>query len=1147
MAITATNRSRRSYDAAQIAQVLALPTPTPEQRHIIESPLENTLIVAGAGSGKTETMAARVVWLVANGLLAPDEVLGLTFTRKAAGELAARIATRLRALAAAGLWAPDDGGERPADDVAAVVSTYHAYAGRIVSEHGLRVGVEPDARLLTEAAAWQLAHEVVTAYDGPMDRVTFAPATVTRAVVALSGEMAEHLRGQDEVARYYEQFQDRVAALPLGATRARGLPRQVRELLAVVAARLQVMPIVEAYAEVKRARGCLDFADQVALAAQLARDFPDVARHERARYRVVLLDEFQDTSEAQLVLLRSLFADPAGGAQVPVVAVGDPHQSIYGWRGASATTLAQFPRLFAPADSPDASRARVRHLSVSWRNAEDVLVAANRVAAPLAVQSPIPVRRLQPAPGAGRGTVEVARLETTAQEAGYVAEQIALQWYDATGRPTGTTAAVLCRRRAQFVPVLEALRARGLPVEVVGLGGLLTMPEVQDVVALLSVAADPTRGDRLMRLLTGPAYRLGAADLDGLGAWARELHRRDRLRSTTPPGSANDETTQRQPAPSHPVIAPPEDQPSIVEAIERLPPPGWLGPEDESLSDLARERLADLAGRIARLRVMTGAQLAEQCAEAERMLGLDVELLARHDVPLDAARVHLDAFADAASAFAAAADRPSLGAFLAWLEVALEEERGLEAPTAAVATGAVQVLTVHAAKGLEWDVVAVPGLVEGAFPSTGSGRSTYDAATGEWTVSAARDKGWCVGLERLPYDLRGDADGLPALRWDCVPDLTALEAELSATFAAGGARMVAEERRLAYVALTRARRLAILTAPVWTDASTPRVTSRFLGELLADEPATPLVRGPWAAMPEGEPGKGTPAHPGDGRPSSVAWPHDPLADRRRALGRAADVWAQELRELPPDPSAAASVVAAEVAAGAAAGNADDIELLALLRERRQAATPSVASIDIPAHLSTSALVALFADEDAFAARLRRPMPAPPATRARAGSAFHAWVEQHYQRASFVDIDDLPGSADDGADLLDLADAKRRFLDSGWAALDPLDVELALETQIAGVAIRGRIDAVFRDGNGVVVVDWKTGRPPTGARARAAAVQLAVYRLAYARLRGLPLAAVRGAFWYVATGETVFPELPGEADLEAILTGAPGGAAVAEGD
>jgi DNA helicase II / ATP-dependent DNA helicase PcrA len=149
----------RRPSAVEIAEALGQPLPTAEQQAVIEAPLSPLLVVAGAGSGKTETMAARVVWLVAGGDVRPEEVLGLTFTRKAAAELAERVRRRLRRLRGAGFWSPDDVQDAQAGDV--TVSTYHAYAGRLVSEHGLRLGVEAEAQLLSEAACWQLATEVV--------------------------------------------------------------------------------------------------------------------------------------------------------------------------------------------------------------------------------------------------------------------------------------------------------------------------------------------------------------------------------------------------------------------------------------------------------------------------------------------------------------------------------------------------------------------------------------------------------------------------------------------------------------------------------------------------------------------------------------------------------------------------------------------------------------------------------------------------------------------------------------------------------------------------------------------------------------------------------------------------------------------------
>ena len=272
------------------------------------------------------------------------------------------------------------------------------------------------------------------------------------------------------------------------------------------------------------------------------------------------------------------------------------------------------------------------------------------------------------------------------------------------------------------------------------------------------------------------------------------------------------------------------DRSSIVEALDELPPPGWQTTEGQHVSAVARQRLLGLREAVRRLRSLTGLSLADLVGEAERALGLDIEVLARPEHTPATARAHLDAFADVAATFAVSADRPTLGGFLSWLDAAQSEERGLDKGTIEVSTDAVQVLTVHAAKGLEWDVVAVPGLVEGSFPArSGAGTSYKD---GQWRMSPPTDKGWCGGLSGVPYDLRGDRDGLPVLGWRHAPDLKALEDETSRFVSDGGEHGIEEERRLAYVAFTRARSALMLTAPVWADASTPRLTSRFLTELL---------------------------------------------------------------------------------------------------------------------------------------------------------------------------------------------------------------------------------------------------------------------------------------------------------------------------
>ncbi|WP_342770124.1 ATP-dependent helicase [Xylanimonas allomyrinae] len=503
-----------SLTAREIARLIGRHEPTDEQVAVIEAPLEPTLVVAGAGSGKTETMAARVVWLIANELVEPDQVLGLTFTRKAAGELQTRVTSRLAQLAraqgrAAGAVAPIDLLARP------TIATYNAYAASLVTDHGLRLGVEPGSRLLGEANRWQLAAELVDSWDGDLgtDR---AVSGVVGAVMALAGELGEHLVPVDVARATLDAMLERLEALPLGK-RQRSRGADVEKLLRSLAERRHLLDLVAEYRRRKRAADALDFGDQIAFGAELARSVPHVGEVERARFRVVLLDEYQDTSYAQVELLAGLF----GGGHA-VTAVGDPHQSIYGWRGASASGLARFPERFRRAGG---GHAGVRYLSTSWRNDAAVLAAANVASAPLrrgstpagsgdaasvsgaaagaslGVPVPVPapavhVPPLDLRPGAGTGSVTAHVATTLEEEAEAVAAWVAERWRPGSHPGGRVTAAVLCRARSQFAAVEVALRRRGLPVEVVGLGGLLSTPEVVDVVAMLEAVHDPSRGTR---------------------------------------------------------------------------------------------------------------------------------------------------------------------------------------------------------------------------------------------------------------------------------------------------------------------------------------------------------------------------------------------------------------------------------------------------------------------------------------------------------------------------------------------------------------------------------------------------------------------------------------------------------------------------
>ena len=253
-------------------------------------------------------------------------------------------------------------------------------------------------------------------------------------------------------------------------------------------------------------------------------------------------------------------------------------------------------------------------------------------------------------------------------------------------------------------------------------------------------------------------------------------------------------------------------------------------------------------------------------------------------------------------------------------------------------------------------------------------------------------------------------------------------------------------------------------------------------------------------------------------PAAAPWPTDPLGARRPLVEQGAALVRAALADGPPTEDG--TLFAEEDLL--ALGWAREAELLLAERARSEAGDGGAVDVPLPGHLSVSDLVALARDPAALARRLRRPVPTRPAPLARRGTAFHAWLEGRFGAQRLLDLDELPGSADAGAAPDgDLALLQERFLASAWADRTPAEVEVAFETTIGGVVVRGRIDAVFADDDGGwTVVDWKTGDPPRDEYA--ASVQLAAYRLAWAELSGVPVAAVRAAFHYVRLDRTTAP-------------------------
>ncbi|MFC7401999.1 ATP-dependent helicase [Citricoccus sp. GCM10030269] len=1160
------------YTPEELAVRLGQHAPTPEQSSVISAPLEPRLVVAGAGSGKTATMSDRVIWLVANGLVAPDEVLGVTFTRKAAGELAHRINRKIDVLLETGLEIPDVGGA--GDDGGAgghgvvsdgfdgeaasraSVSTYHSYANTLVQDHGMRIGLEPDTQMIGEAQSFQLVSRLVRAYPGELDSDQISATTLVGSVIKLAADCSEHLVEPEDVAAFLEREISRAEALPFSDKEQVGSTAKVRDLFTMLRLRTVMSRLVGDYRRAKLENGVMDFGDLVRFAAKIAQEIGIVGEIERSRYRVVLLDEFQDTSHAQLELFRGLY-----GNGHPVTAVGDPHQSIYGFRGASAGQLFSFPHLFPRLDRSGQEAgenqeenqgenrwepAPVSYLTTAWRNSLNVLAAANTVSGPLRSEpvNGIEVKPLVPSPVAGDGEVRVSWYRDSVEEAeALVRDLIAV--------PQGRTRAVLCRNRSQFLPLMDAMDAADVPYEVLGLSGLLSVPEVADLIAVLHVISDPQRSDHLMRILTGARWRIGTTDLMALQDRALALARQRRPQTDRDPDGGDLATQDTAPEEE-------AESSSLIEAVDWLPEPGWTGRSGLALSDEGRSRLQKLSEELRWLSSQAGLELTALVRLVEKTIGVDIEVASRPGANGIAARRHLDAFLDAARDFSAGEfgehSVSDLTAFLSWLEAAEEREKGLGIPGVEPRDDAVQLLTAHASKGLEWDVVAVPGMVDSVFPG---------GKVDTWTAKTAG---------HLPWDLRGDATGLP--QWDrewpnqrdwaghAVGWWLAGQADYPDSYRAQAeAHHLAEERRLAYVSFTRARDLLLVSGSHWRGITKkPGVPSPFLLEVADGAGPDGVVRGPWT-----EPEEAGEDNPFADRVTAAWWPFDPLdgpetflmdsrfphdldraeplpprtRPRRAALERsAARVHAAEPLEVRNDPVPGRDV-----------GTMDLARQVQWVLDRSQPVNHRGEMVELPSHISASAFVEMANDPASLARQLRRPMPRPPAHAARRGTAFHSWVEDYFGRTGMLDFDDPEDSADHWVeDALDLEPMKESFLASRWAEKAPAYIEPPVETTVGGVTLRGRIDAVFREGGSAEVpndpqarwelVDWKTGAVPSGRDLEIKSLQLAVYRLAWSRLHGIPLENISACFVYVAHGtERALYNLAGAQELEEILAAA----------
>jgi DNA helicase-2/ATP-dependent DNA helicase PcrA len=1062
---------------------------TDDQLDAITAPADPLLIVAGAGSGKTAVMAARVVWLVGTGQVAPEQVLGLTFTNKAASSLSSRIT---RALEIADLADPTEPGP--------VVSTYHSFAGQVLSDYGLRVGVEPHARVITDAARAQLALLTLRRTALPLTAITGRPVNHVGSVIGLDDAIAEQGLTVDHLAFYDHDLIAEIDALDKTTVPVRDWRDTARK-------RLELGQLVTEFRQAKRERDLIDFADHIRLALDIVRSQPDVVSALREQFPAVLLDEYQDTSVAQRLFLSAAF-----GSGHNLTAVGDPLQAIYGWRGASVDNIESFPVHF-----PQRSGAPAIDLSLAanMRSGGKILAAANEVAAPLRAES-TQIRPLtQGNPTRGTGNVRVALHETWAAEMEWIADQVAQLVADGV-KPDDI--AVLTRRGSELGDMDTALAARGIPTSVADLEGLLSVPEVVDIVSMLDVLNDPTANTSLLRLLTGPRWAIGHRDLTFLARRAKAIAMTHRL------GLPDDASLDEQVAAR--LVTDPVDVVALIDAVE--------DPGDAPISAEAAERCAEFTRELRVLRRYVDEPLADLILRVAAFTGLDLELASSPSLVSRNRAAVVSSFVDLAANFASLDGESTLETFLAWLQAGddLEAVPSLSIPPA---PGAVALLTVHRSKGLEWPVVVLPAVAASVFPSA-RGRSKH-------TRSATQ----------LPHVLRADGAALPRDPRPVKADIDRFDDEMKSF-----ARL--EELRLGYVACTRAETLLIASAHWWGPSQKkPRGPSEILTSLYE------------AALA--------------GAGEIVAWTDEPAEDatnpqldevtRVPFVQTSTSDEAQRRRELAQSVTAALPARQGNAAEGFDASTLaalDDRGLDAESREffvawdedaerviaRLLADRSRIRDVVLPATLTASQVQSLAADPVTFTRRLARPMPQAPRPAATRGSELHRGIERRYGAAALIDLDDLSGAGDPEVAVTDVRDLLAAFDASPWASRVPRAVEWSFALTVGSRLLRGRVDAVFNGAavpvtevplvgvatgdpdagvpatldpaQGVVLVDWKTGRPGSGDP-----LQLALYRLAWARAHEVDPDLIRACFVHWPSGVVVAPtELPTQADIEALL-------------
>lgn len=678
-----------------------------EQQRAVKHGAGPLLIIAGAGTGKTTVITRRIGYILQNGLARSDEILALTFTDKAAGEMEERVA-ELLPIGYFDLW----------------ISTFHAFGERMVKEYGLDVGLSNNFRLLSESEQWSLMREHLEEFDLDYYHPKGNPTKFIQALIS----HFSRLKDEDITAQQYVDYAETVMADGDAVHHQTG----VNQSIAADEAR-RIREVARAYHFYERMladNNAMDFGDLIVQTIRLLRARPAILAQLRARLKYILVDEFQDTNYAQYELVK-LLAHPKNNITV----VGDDDQSIYAWRGASMSSILNFKK--------DFPNSREVALTQNYRSPQNILDCAhnfiqknnpNRLEETLHIQKRLQSQQKQ------EGMIEHLHAATLSGEAELVLQKItALKEQDPAQSWNEFAILVRANDHAEtFLPYLE--RAR-IPYQFLASRGLFGKSVILDVMAFLRLCDNYHESRALYRVLHWPVWELPPEDVMALmNARAKsaeslfEICRTVRVVPHCAPQSY--ETVEK-----------------IIALVEKF--------TNETRQRTVGEVVLQFLDKSGYLQYLT----AKKNEEAEEHI------------------LYLNQFYKYIEAFERSHLEKNAHDFIAEIDTMMESgEAGRLQPDFEDGPEALKIMTVHAAKGLEFDYIFVVNLVEQRFPST----------------------------------RRREAIPIPdALINDIVPE---------------GDLHLEEERRIFYVALTRAKRGVFLTSAEDYGGTRKKKPSRFLLE-----------------------------------------------------------------------------------------------------------------------------------------------------------------------------------------------------------------------------------------------------------------------------------------------------------------------------